>query len=127
MGYGNVEEAVKIFSENMEEINNSISNPQEVYDAMTKIKPHISDKNMLIHASFYQGKALYLLSRYDEALEIFKSEEYLANGIIEPYLLSSSIYNSRGDYKNSDIILANIISRDMLSKKNEAKVLSQSI
>ena len=123
LGYGNVDEAVKIFSENVEEINNSISNPQEVYESMSKIKPYISDKKLLIHASFYQGKALYLLSRYDEALEIFKSEDFQSNGIIEPYLLSSSIYNSRGDYKNSDIILANIISRDMLSKKNEAKVL----
>ena len=123
IGYGNVDEAVKIFAENVEEINNSISNPQEVYDAMTRIKPHLSDKSMLVHASFYQGKALYLLSRYDEALEIFKSEDYQAKGIIEPYLLSSSIYNSRGDYKNSDIILNNIISNDKLTKMDQAKVL----
>ena len=124
MGYGNVEEAVKIFSENMEEINKSISNPQEVYDAMTKIKSHISDKDMLIHILFYQGKALYLLSRYDEALEIFKREDFQAHGLIEPYLLSSSIYNSRGDYKSSDIILNNIISNDKLTKRDEAKVLT---
>ena len=123
IGYGNMEEAVNIFKENVEEINNSISNPQEVYDAMTKIKPHISDKNLLIHVLFYQGKALYLLSKYDEALAIFKSEDFQSIGLIEPYLLSSSIYNSRGDYKNSDIILSNIISSDKLTKKEEAKVL----
>ncbi|EQD29112.1 TPR repeat-containing protein, partial [mine drainage metagenome] len=120
---GNTDEAMKILNENVETINNEVNTPQDVYESIIKVIPMLKDETLRNRAKYAEGKALYTLARYNEALEIFKSTDFLKIGLIEPYILTSSIYNLRGDYKNSQETIDNIMSRGNLKPIDEAKLL----
>ncbi|MHB1493760.1 MAG: tetratricopeptide repeat protein [Thermoplasmataceae archaeon] len=123
LSYGNAEEAVRIFAENSDSINSSINDPQEAYDAILKIKPYLKDEGHILKARFSEGNALYLLSHYKEAAEILNDEKFKEAGMVAPFILLTSIYNGRGDYKKSEEIINSLFSGINLKKEDEAKLL----